>query len=286
MAPVDSVTVDSVVVEGVVVEVVEVGAARGGATSSTVELLVDSVVVGRRRSSSLVVAAAGDGEARGAREQGGRGAAAPQAWPSPFVASWRRPQWGQSLTSMPISCSQRRHSRRFSGVRSSAEAEGASGSDAGDGPQLLAGLAVDVDAVDVGLDERLAAGGGRAQPVGLAVVHRGQVIRWTSQDGRSMKVLIFHGYLLRGTGSNVYNANVAQALARLGHEVHLLCQDLEAASLPWVDAVGDWRSGALRVDGHAGRGRDHRLHARHRRPPARPTSPTSTRASAPAPSPS
>ncbi len=29
-----------------------------------------------------------------------------------------------------------------------------------------------------------------------------------------MKVLIFHGYLLRGTGSNVYNANVAQALAR------------------------------------------------------------------------
>ena len=48
--------------------------------------------------------------------------------PSPFVASWRRPQWGQSLTSMPISCSQRRHSRRFSGLRSSADADGASGS--------------------------------------------------------------------------------------------------------------------------------------------------------------
>ncbi|MDX6627494.1 MAG: hypothetical protein QOE56_2483 [Solirubrobacterales bacterium] len=40
-----------------------------------------------------------------------------------------------------------------------------------------------------------------------------------------MKVLIFHGYLLRGTGSNIYNANLARALARLGHEVHLLCQD-------------------------------------------------------------
>ncbi len=40
-----------------------------------------------------------------------------------------------------------------------------------------------------------------------------------------MRVLIFHGYMLRGTGSNVYNANLAQALARLGHEVHLLCQD-------------------------------------------------------------
>ena len=43
-----------------------------------------------------------------------------------------------------------------------------------------------------------------------------------------MRVLIFHGYLLRGTGSNVYNASLAQALARLGHEVHLLCQDREA----------------------------------------------------------
>jgi glycosyltransferase involved in cell wall biosynthesis len=40
-----------------------------------------------------------------------------------------------------------------------------------------------------------------------------------------MRVLIFHGYMLRGTGSNIYNVNLALALARLGHEVHLLCQD-------------------------------------------------------------
>src|SRR5204862_5203254 len=38
----------------------------------------------------------------------------------------------------------------------------------------------------------------------------------------------------RGTGSNVYNASVAQALARLGHEVHLFCQDRSAHELPWV----------------------------------------------------
>src|SRR4029078_9219083 len=43
-----------------------------------------------------------------------------------------------------------------------------------------------------------------------------------------MRILIFHGYLLRGTGSNIYNANLARALARMGHEVHLLCQDREA----------------------------------------------------------
>jgi glycosyltransferase involved in cell wall biosynthesis len=42
-----------------------------------------------------------------------------------------------------------------------------------------------------------------------------------------MRVLLFHGYLLRGTGSNIYNANLARTLARLGHEVHLLCQDRE-----------------------------------------------------------
>jgi len=40
-----------------------------------------------------------------------------------------------------------------------------------------------------------------------------------------VRVLIFHGYLLRGTGSNIYNVNLARTLARLGHEVHLLCQD-------------------------------------------------------------
>jgi glycosyltransferase involved in cell wall biosynthesis len=40
-----------------------------------------------------------------------------------------------------------------------------------------------------------------------------------------MRILIFHGYLLRGTGSNIYNSNLARTLAALGHEVHLLCQD-------------------------------------------------------------
>jgi len=62
-----------------------------------------------------------------------------------------------------------------------------------------------------------------------------------------MRVLVFHGYLLRGTGSNVYNASLAEALARLGHDVHLLCQDRAAAELPWVDAVGTWDAGGLEV---------------------------------------
>jgi glycosyltransferase involved in cell wall biosynthesis len=49
-----------------------------------------------------------------------------------------------------------------------------------------------------------------------------------------MRVLIFHGYMLRGTGSNIYNASLAPALARLGHEVHLLCQD-RRVELPGVE---------------------------------------------------
>ncbi len=69
-----------------------------------------------------------------------------------------------------------------------------------------------------------------------------------------MRILIFHGYLLRGTGSNVYNANVARALARLGHDVDLFCQDREAAALGWIDAVGHWRRGELEVEQAAGPG--------------------------------
>lgn len=62
-----------------------------------------------------------------------------------------------------------------------------------------------------------------------------------------MRVLVFHGYLLRGTGSNVYNAELAAALVRAGHEVHLLCQDRDPLALGWVDAAGDWDGGALAV---------------------------------------
>src|SRR6187549_2394067 len=62
-----------------------------------------------------------------------------------------------------------------------------------------------------------------------------------------LRVLIFHGYLLQGTGSNVYNAELAAALVRAGHEVHLLCQDRAPLELDWVDAAGDWDGGALAV---------------------------------------
>lgn len=62
-----------------------------------------------------------------------------------------------------------------------------------------------------------------------------------------MRILIFHGYLLSGTGSNVYNANLARALVALGHEVHLLSQERDPLALDFVDAAGDWERGTLTV---------------------------------------
>jgi glycosyltransferase involved in cell wall biosynthesis len=62
-----------------------------------------------------------------------------------------------------------------------------------------------------------------------------------------VRLLIFHGYLLDGTGSNVYNAQLAAALVGLGHDVHLLSQDRHPERLGFVDAVGDWDARSLRV---------------------------------------
>jgi glycosyltransferase involved in cell wall biosynthesis len=60
-----------------------------------------------------------------------------------------------------------------------------------------------------------------------------------------VRVLIFHGYLLAGTGSNVYNSALGEALKRAGHEVHMLSQERDPLALDWVDAAGDWDGGRL-----------------------------------------
>jgi glycosyltransferase involved in cell wall biosynthesis len=51
-------------------------------------------------------------------------------------------------------------------------------------------------------------------------------------------VLLWHGWLLEGTGSNVYTARVAEELAAQGHDVVLLCQEPHPERHPWIDAVG------------------------------------------------
>src|SRR5215217_2639909 len=43
-----------------------------------------------------------------------------------------------------------------------------------------------------------------------------------------------HGYMLSGTGSNVYVQNLCRGLVGEGHDVHLLCQEKEALSYNFV----------------------------------------------------
>jgi glycosyltransferase involved in cell wall biosynthesis len=57
-----------------------------------------------------------------------------------------------------------------------------------------------------------------------------------------MRVMLWHGYLLRGTGSNIYKANVVREWRRAGHDVLLMCQERDLDGLDFVDAHGDFAS--------------------------------------------
>jgi glycosyltransferase involved in cell wall biosynthesis len=63
-----------------------------------------------------------------------------------------------------------------------------------------------------------------------------------------VKILLWHGYLMTGSGSNIYTYNVAAAWRRQGHEVLVLCQERAAASLPIVDADGQFAPDNLSFD--------------------------------------
>ena len=49
-----------------------------------------------------------------------------------------------------------------------------------------------------------------------------------------MHLVLLHGYLLQGTGSNIYVANIAKAWQKQGHSVSVVCQDHKAGALPFV----------------------------------------------------
>jgi glycosyltransferase involved in cell wall biosynthesis len=43
-----------------------------------------------------------------------------------------------------------------------------------------------------------------------------------------VRLILWHGYLLEGTGSNIYTQHIARAWGRLGHDVTLVCQQRRA----------------------------------------------------------
>lgn len=53
-----------------------------------------------------------------------------------------------------------------------------------------------------------------------------------------MRICLWHGWLLEGTGSNVYTARTAEAMRAAGHDVLILCQDLHPDRYGFLDAHG------------------------------------------------
>jgi glycosyltransferase involved in cell wall biosynthesis len=53
-----------------------------------------------------------------------------------------------------------------------------------------------------------------------------------------MRILLWHGWLLEGSGSNVGAARVAEVLRAAGHDVALVCQETHPERYRWIDAHG------------------------------------------------
>ncbi|HEX6329890.1 MAG TPA: glycosyltransferase [Actinomycetota bacterium] len=53
-----------------------------------------------------------------------------------------------------------------------------------------------------------------------------------------MRILLWHGWLLEGSGSNVYTARVTRIFREQGHDVLLVCQEGHSDRYEWIDAVG------------------------------------------------
>ena len=49
-----------------------------------------------------------------------------------------------------------------------------------------------------------------------------------------MKIIMTHGYMLSGTGSNIYVQSLCRALVSEGHDVHLLCQEPDPLAYDFV----------------------------------------------------
>jgi glycosyltransferase involved in cell wall biosynthesis len=55
-----------------------------------------------------------------------------------------------------------------------------------------------------------------------------------------MHIAVVHGYLLRGTGSNLYVQNLCREFCRLGHEVSLFCQEDSPRDYDFVSGAFDF----------------------------------------------
>lgn len=63
-----------------------------------------------------------------------------------------------------------------------------------------------------------------------------------------MRILVWHGYLLTGSGSNVYTANIARSWRRRGHDVLVLCQERHPAAVDLVDEAGTVDGSGMKLE--------------------------------------
>jgi glycosyltransferase involved in cell wall biosynthesis len=54
-----------------------------------------------------------------------------------------------------------------------------------------------------------------------------------------VRILVWHGWILEGSGSNVITARISEAWRAAGHDVLLLCQERRTEGYPWIDAEGE-----------------------------------------------
>src|SRR5688572_5592490 len=54
-----------------------------------------------------------------------------------------------------------------------------------------------------------------------------------------MRILVWHGWLLEGAGSNVYTARIVETWRGQGHDVLLLCQEPHPERYPFIDLAID-----------------------------------------------
>ena len=52
-----------------------------------------------------------------------------------------------------------------------------------------------------------------------------------------MNIILTHGYLLKGTGSNLYLANLVKEYCKAGHNVFLMCQDYNPIDFDFIEEV-------------------------------------------------
>jgi glycosyltransferase involved in cell wall biosynthesis len=60
-----------------------------------------------------------------------------------------------------------------------------------------------------------------------------------------VRILVWHGWLLEGSGSNVATARIVEVWRSGGHDVVLVCQERHPERYPWIDAWGVLNRGGV-----------------------------------------